>query len=146
MRKLLLVAFAVILPFALSGCIPGIIQAGGERDRELYGAQIELARVKAEGQRPACSFVAAPGQDLAFAGVERIECWGSDSGSDDVQITQRVSPFWAFATQNAGILGILGWSAIMYPNGISSGVQTVTTPAPEVVRPEIVRPEVIFAP
>ena len=143
MKKLVLVALAVALPLTLSGCAPEIIRAGAERDGELYGAQIELARVKGENQRPACSFVAAPGQDMAFAGVERIECWGSGGGSDDVQITQRVSPIWNFMSQNAGILGILGWSAIMYPDGISSGVQTVTTPAPEVVRPEIVAPTVV---
>ena len=140
MKKLPLIALAAALPLALSGCAPEIIKAGAERDAVLYGSQIELARTKAEGQRPACSFISAPGQDMAFAGVERIECWGSDGGSGDVQITQRVSPIWNFMSQNSGILGILGWSAIMYPNGISSGIQTVTTPAPEVVRPEIVRP------
>ena len=143
MKKLILVVLAVGLPFVLSGCAPEIIRAGAERDAVLYGSQIELARTKAEGQRPACSFVAAPGQDMAFAGVERIECWGSDGGSGDVEITHRVSPIWNFMSQNSGILGILGWSAIMYPDGISSGVQTVTTPAPQVVRPEVVTPLVV---
>jgi hypothetical protein len=142
-KKLILVVLAVGLPFVLAGCAPEIIRAGAERDAVLYGSQIELARAKAAGQRPACLFVAAPGEDIAFAGIERIECWASEGGSGEVEIVQRVSPVWNFMSQNAGILGILGWSAIMYPDGISSGVQTVTTPAPEVVRPEVVNPLVV---
>ena len=141
--KLLLAVGVVILALFMSGCTKDIIKAGAERDAVLYGAQIELARTQSEGQRPACSFVATPGQTIAFSGIEKIECWGNDSGADGVEITQRVSPFWNFASQNAGILGILGWSAWMYPDGIGSGVQTITTPAPQTVRPEIVRPEVI---
>ena len=143
MRKLILVVLAILFAFTLSGCAPEIIRAGAERDAVLYGSQIELARAKAEGQRPACSFVAAPGRIMTFAGVERIECWASENGSGEVEIVQRISPAWNFMSQNAGILGILGWSAIMYPDGIGSGVQTVTTPAPQVVRPEVVNPLVV---
>ena len=143
MKKLILVVLAVGLPFVLAGCAPEIIRAGAERDAVLYGAQIEMERTRLE--TPACRIVAAPGEEIMLSGVAEFSCYASAGGGDN-DIKQRISPAWNFLSQNSGILGILGWSAIMYPSGISSGVQTITTPAPEVVRPEIVRPEVIFAP
>ena len=142
MKKLLAILFAFMFPF-LAGCAPEIIRAGAERDAVLYGAQIEMERTRLE--TPACRIVAVPGEEIMLSGVAEFSCYAS-AGAGDNDIKQRISPIWGFMSQNSGILGILGWSAIMYPSGISSGVQTITTPAPEVVRPEIVRPEVIFAP
>jgi len=140
MKKLLLIAFAVILPFALSGCTPEIIRAGAERDMALYSSQIAMEATRVSV--PACRLVARPGEEIMLSGVQEFACYGGSSGGSN-EITQRISPIWNFLAQNSGILGILGWSAIMYPDGISSGVQTVTTPAPEIVRPEVVRPEIV---
>ena len=142
MKKLLAILFAFMFPF-LAGCTPEIIRAGAERDMALYSSKIAMEATRINV--PACRITARPGEEIMLSGVETFECFGG-SGGGDSDIEQRVSPIWNFLAQNSGILGILGWSAIMYPSGISSGVQTITTPAPEVVRPEIVRPEVIFAP
>jgi len=140
MKKLILVVLAVGLPLLLSGCAPEIIRAGAERDAVLYGAQIEMERARLE--TPVCKLVAVPGEEIMLSGVAEFSCYAGGSGSDS-DIKQRISPVWNFMSQNAGILGILGWSWLMYPDGISSGVQTVTTPAPQVVRPEIVSPTVV---
>ena len=136
-RKILL---ASLFPIALSGCTAEIIRAGAERDAVLYSSQIAMEATRVN--IPACRLVARPGEQIVLSGVQEFACYGGSSNSGN-EITQRISPAWNFLAQNSGILGMLGWSAIMYPEGIGSGVQTVTTPAPTVVRPEIVRPEII---
>lgn len=143
MKKLILAALAALMVLSTVGCTPEIIRAGAERDMALYSSKIAMEATRLNV--PACRIVAREGMDIVISGAQSFECYGNSGGGDN-DIEQRISPVWNFLAQNSGILGILGWSAIMYPNGISSGVQTITTPAPQVVNPEIVRPEVIFVP
>lgn len=151
MRKMLLVVFLMLLPF-LSACTPQIIRAGAERDMVLYNAQtahksISVAERIALANIPACRLVAKEGEEIMMSGIEVFECYGgvqvAAGESDGIQ--QRVSPAWSFLNQNSAILGMLGFGALMFPNGLN--------PAPAFVQPEVIqvptqviRPEVIFAP
>jgi hypothetical protein len=65
-----------------------------------------------------------------LSGVNSFECFGNSGGGDN-EITQRISPAWNFLSQNSGILGMLGFSALMFPNGLN--------PAPAVVQPEVIQ-------
>lgn len=143
MKKILAVLFAFSFPFLSAGCVPEIIRAGADRDKELYGHQLAQAEAKLAAKKPACSFVAAPGEPMTFSGVERIECWASGGDEGIPQIQQRVSPFWAWSTANSGILGFLAFSKIMFPDGVASGVtpaQVVEQDRVVPVQPQIVDP------
>jgi hypothetical protein len=133
--KPLLIVLALVFVVFLQGCTPQIIRAGAERDAVLYGAKIEMERARLE--TPACRLVAVPGEDIKISGVSEFACYGG-SGSGDKEITQRVSPIWNFLAQNSGILGMLGFSALMFPNGLN--------PAPSVISPEIVNPVIVETP
>lgn len=127
MKKILLVLVLLSLPL-LSACAPEIIRAGAERDMALYSSQIAMEATRLNV--PACRLVAAPGEEIMISGVSEFACFGGSSGGDN-DITQRVSPAWNFLSQNSGILGMLGFSALMFPNGLN--------PAPAVIQPEVIQ-------
>jgi hypothetical protein len=138
-KKILAVLFAFAFPF-LAGCTPEIIRAGAERDMALYSSQIAMEATRINV--PACRITAKPGEEIMLSGVESFECFGNSSGGYN-EITQRISPAWNFLSQNSGILGMLGFSALMFPNGLQAQVvqpNVVNTPNPLVVEPLIVRP------
>jgi hypothetical protein len=138
MKKLLLVAFAVILPFALSGCIPSIIKASADRDQVFIDGK--LAAI--EAQKPIIEITARPGQDIVLSGVESFTVWGNTAGPD--AITQRRSQFWDWMANNSGIVGMLTFSWLMFPNGVSDSFKVVD---PVQMPTQVIdQPTVIFAP
>ena len=142
MKKILAVLFAFAFPF-LAGCTPEIIRAGAERDMALYSSKIAMEATRLNV--PACRITARPGEEIMLSGVETFECYGGGGRGGDAEITQRISPIWNFLSQNSGILGMLGFSALMFPNGLNPAPATIApeivqTPDPLIVNPVIVRP------
>lgn len=134
--KPLLIVLALAFVIFLSGCTPEIIRAGAERDMALYSSKIAMEATRINV--PACRITAKPGEEIMLSGVESFECYGGAGRGGDTEITQRISPVWSFLSQNSGILGMLGFSALMFPNGLN--------PAPSVISPEIVNPVIVETP
>jgi hypothetical protein len=128
MNKVKVFILAAVVVFAASGCTPEIIRAGAERDMALYSSKIAMEATRLNV--PACKIVAQPGKEIVISGASEFSCYGGSSG-DGNQITQRISPIWNFLSQNSGILGMLGFSTLMFPNGLN--------PAPSIVQPEVIQ-------
>ena len=126
-QRLILGLLAAPALLALSGCTAEIIRAGAERDAVLYSSKIAMEATRVNV--PACRLVAKPGEEIMLSGVQEFACFGGSGGGDN-EITQRVSPAWNFLSQNSGLLGMLGFSALMFPDGLN--------PAPTFVQPEVV--------
>ena len=128
MNKVKVLTLAIAALLLLPGCTAEIIRAGAERDMALYSSQIAMEATRVNV--PACRLVAKPGEEIMLSGVSEFACFGGSSGAGN-EITQRVSPAWNFLSQNSGILGMLGFSALMFPSGLN--------PAPAVVQPEVIQ-------
>jgi len=141
MKKILLVLVMLSLPL-MSACTPEIIRAGAERDAVLYSSQIAMEATRINV--PACRLTAKPGEEIRISGVDEFACFGGSGGGDN-EIAQRISPVWNFLSQNSGILGMLGFSALMFPSGlnpapaIGPSPEVVTIPT-QIVNPVVVRP------
>jgi hypothetical protein len=151
-KKILAVLFAFAFPFLASGCVKDIIKAGEERDGAFYGAQVQaqsinVARDIALANVPACKFTAVPGETITFGGLQEFACYGGvASTSAPVEITQRISPFWAWSTANMGILGMLGFTALALPDGAVQPQQVIEQDRVIPVQPQVVNPFVLPTP
>lgn len=140
MKNIILAAAIVVASsFALTGCFAEQTRASTERDMALYGAQVAALQAK----KPTFELVGVPGEPIVLSGVSSLTVWGDEGGESQIQ--QRVSPFWGFVNQNSGILGMLGLSYLLMPNGVADAFKVVepTQMPTQVIRPEIVNPIIV---
>jgi hypothetical protein len=132
--RVLLVLLAV---FLLSGCAT-FFEHSVARDALYYELQRDLAAMK---EQRACEIRAKPGEEIMLSGVESFTCFGG--GNEIATADLRTSPAWHYLSQNSGILGMLGLSYLLMPNGIGEAFQVA--PAPEVVQipTQVVNPVVV---